>query len=175
MSGRAWTRNPHGRLNRGFVSSAGYVGTALAASVLLAIRHVGPLHGLSLQVIGALILLTVLLFVRNAFGAVALSVLGLVLLMAGLFLSPLLAAVLYCFFAVGMARRAVRSLRSLQARPTPSLTANRNGATDADTVAGLFGGSPRTWAGFWLGMSLAFILLGLGLGLIPVLHTLAHG
>jgi len=172
-SGRAWTRRPAGRMNQVFVVSAGYLGTAMVASALIGIRHVVPFHETVLQVLGISILVSVVLFMRNGYGAAMLSLIGGSLIAVGLFAPSFLAKTIYFVLALGTAARTIRGLNHIANIRVRTVSPTLTQGTDAHTVARVLGGTPRIWAALWLGMAWAMILVGIGVGSLPALAALS--
>jgi hypothetical protein len=156
-SGFAVTRVA-GRFRSAAVASAGYPGTALLGGALLAVRdHADP--GSVLIGLGAVLLATVLLWVRNGFGVVALATLGAVLVAAGLKLPDDGARLVLAVLGAAIGLNALTSLRHLfgadgrvGGQPYPS---------DARIVAKLLWLPHWFWAAAWLLMSVALLAAGL--------------
>lgn len=160
-SGLATTRVPSSRLRRVFVASAGYTGTAALGSGLLALRHTVR-SDLLLIALGSAVVLSVLLWVRNAFGALALAMLGAGLILAGVKLPHDLTPLALTGIGGAISLNALTSLRHLYGRggtvggqPMPS---------DAETVAAELWLPAWCWATLWLAGSLAMVVAAIAWG-----------
>jgi hypothetical protein len=87
-SGLAYTVIPDGIFQRVWVAAAGYQGIAIVGGILLMFRRTALGVRVGTCGIGLIMLLSCILFVRNAFGLVALVPIGLLLTLAGLCLTP---------------------------------------------------------------------------------------
>jgi len=140
---------PDSRLLRGVVASAGYCGAALVGCLLIAATRVERRAHAVLGGVGLCMLLTLVLWVRNPFGAgvvLAWAVAFLVLARRGLGRT---AQFLVGLLAVQVALNAVYDIRVLYLVDGPS---------DAATMAALFVLPAWLWASAW--MLLAVGMLG---------------
>jgi hypothetical protein len=140
---------PDSRLLRGVVASAGYCGAALVGCLLIAATRVERRAHAVLGGVGVCMLLTLVLWVRNPFGAgvvLAWAVAFLVLARRGLGRT---AQFLVGLLAVQVALNAVYDIRVLYLVDGPS---------DAATMAALFVLPAWLWASAW--MLLAVGMLG---------------
>ncbi len=157
-SGLAWTATGS-RLDRAFVASAGYVGTALGGAALLAFRR-RPLAGrIGLSLLGTLMLLTVVFWVRNGFGLVAVGILGAGLLAAGLRLPTAGAGWLYTLLAAATSLNAITSVQALFGR-VHLVNGQPAGSTDARSVGELLLLPWWVWATGWLVLALGCTVAG---------------
>jgi hypothetical protein len=148
-SGVTYSLVPDTRLRRGVVASAGYCGAALVGCLLIGATRVERRAHAVLAGLGAGMLLTLLLWVRNPFGAavvLAWAVAFLALARRGLGRT---AQFLVGLLAVQVALNAVYDIRVLYLVDGPS---------DAATMASLFLLPAWLWASAW--MLLAVALLG---------------
>jgi hypothetical protein len=148
-SGVTYSRVPDTRVRRGVVASAGYCGAALVGCLLIAATRVERRADSVLAGLGVCMLLTLLLWVRNPFGAavvLAWAVAFLVLARRGLGRT---AQFLVGLLAVQVALNAVYDIRVLYLVDGPS---------DAAAMAALFLLPAWLWATAW--MLLAVGLLG---------------
>ena len=155
-SGLATTASQH----RGFVAAAGYPGTAVTGGLLLLFRRttLGPTIGTI--GLGLALLLSVLLYVRNEWGMVALTTEGFVLLLCGWKLPAALLDNLYSFLALTVAMNAIENIRDLYGSDEGYVNGElRN--TDAHTVAEVRGGDYRVWATKWLLLSIFMTVVGI--------------
>lgn len=140
---------PAGRVARGLVASSGYLGAAVVGCLLMAATRVEKWAHVILLGIGAFMLLTLVLWMRNFFGVgvvLAWSVVLIVLARGGIanarrFLLSLL--------AVQVALNSVYDIRIL-------FLIDR-GRSDADTMARLFLLPSWAWATSWMLMSVAML------------------
>ena len=147
-SGLTYSLVPDSRVRRGVVASAGYCGAALVGCLLIAATRVERRAHTVLASVGACMLLTLLLWVRNPFGAVvvlAWAVTFLVLARRGLGRT---AQFLVGLLAVQVALNAVYDIRVLFLV---------NGRSDAETMARLFLAPAWLWAGAWMIISVAML------------------
>jgi hypothetical protein len=148
-SGVTYSLVPDSRVRRGVVASAGYCGAALVGCFLIAATRVERRARTVLASVGAAMLLTLVLWVRNPFGAavvLAWAVAFLVLARRGLGRT---AQFLVGLLAVQVALNAVYDIRVLYLVDGPS---------DAATMAALFLLPAWLWASAW--MLLAVGMLG---------------
>ncbi|MCO4770697.1 MAG: M50 family metallopeptidase [Deltaproteobacteria bacterium] len=158
-SGLAWTATS-GRLARATVSSAGYVGTALGGGLLLVFRRRELAGRIGLALLGALMLLSVLFWVRNAFGLLAVGTIGGALLIAGLRLPTAAAGTLYAFLAAATALNSITSIQNLFGS-VHLVNGQAAGSTDARTVGELLLLPWWAWASGWFVLALASTGVGL--------------
>lgn len=140
-SGVTYSLVPDSRLRQGVVASAGYCGAALVGCLLIAATRVDRRSHTLLAAIGGCMLVTLLLWVRNPFGAVvvlAWAVAFLLLARRGLGRT---AQFLIGLLAVQVALNAVYDIRVLYLVPGPS---------DAVTMARLFLLPAWLWATTWM-------------------------
>jgi hypothetical protein len=164
-SGVASYRLPGGgkmRGRRSIIFSAGYLGTAFLGAFLLAVRHlVDPT--LALMVLGASMVASVVLFVRNGFGAIATLMMAAALIGSAHFMDSDVTYVLYAFLAVALSLNALRDIKVLfSGRLQPP--AGVIYASDAHAMRSIVGGPPWFWAGLWMLLSVVMLLVGLALG-----------
>jgi Peptidase M50B-like len=152
VSGGAW--------RRGFVASAGYPGTAVTGCLLLLYRRttLGPTLGTI--GLGVCLLLSVALYVRDAFGLCMLSGEGLFLVLAAWLLPAVWLDNLYNFLAVTISLNAVSTIQDLFAIYKYADDGEQI-STDAQSVAEKWGFNYRFWAILWMTMSLAATAIGI--------------
>ena len=163
-SGRAWWRGSQTRFRSAFVSSAGYLGTAIAGAALIALRH-GPFpHALLLQVFGLALFLSAAFYVRNGFGFATVAALGTGVVAGGLFLPWPLLGLFYCLLGTGLWYHAWRSLLQILGISAHGGIFLGQVETDAHKVARLYGGTHRTWCQVWMVLALAALMGGVWVG-----------
>jgi hypothetical protein len=153
-SGLTFTRGGLGFL----VSSAGYVGTTVAAAALvLALRWLPS--RLVLGGLGGSLALITLLWVRNPFGLAAGVVLAVALLGGARYLSPRNAQLAVAFLAVQSGMNALFDLRTI-------LLLARSGHqhNDAAFLASATGVPAVVWAVLWAAMSVAILWVAIRTG-----------
>jgi len=160
-SGLARTMRPDNALSTAFVASAGYVGTAVVGAGMLAARRIDAVGRYGTAAFGAAMLLSVLLWVRNPFGLVAIPVIGGLLVVAGLKLKGETAASLYAFLAATCSLNAFTNIKDLLGAGTMQVGGQVVTHSDANTVASALWLPAWFWAGSWL--LLAIVLTGVGL------------
>jgi len=158
-SGLAWTATGS-RMARAVVSSSGYVGTAVGGAFLLMFRRRELAGRIGLVVLGALMLLSVLFWVRNAFGLLAVGAIGGALLIAGLKLPTAAAGWLYTFLAAATSLNAITSVRGLFGA-VQMIDGQPAGSTDARSVGELLLIPWWVWASGWLVLAVACTFVGL--------------
>ena len=158
-SGLAYTVRPVGRIPTAIVASAGYVGTAITGAAMLALRNRRHAGSLGLSLLGGVMLLSTLLWVRNLFGLVAIPLLGVGLLAAARWRTET-AGRLYTFLAVTCCLNAITSIRDLFS-PNLVVAGKPAGSSDAQTVAEALLLPAPVWAASWL--ALAIVLVGASL------------
>lgn len=158
-SGLAWTATSS-RPARAFVSSAGYVGTAIGGACLLLFRRRELAGRIGLATLGALMLLSVLFWVRNGFGLLAVSGIGAALLMAGIRLPTSAAGALYTLLAAATSLNAITSVQGLFGT-VQLINGEPAGSTDARSVGELLLIPWWAWASGWFVLALACTAIGL--------------
>ena len=161
-SGLAYTATSS-RLAQATVSSAGYVGTAVFGGLLLALRRHPEAGRVGLALLGASMLGTGLLWVRNGFGLVAVGVLGVALLGAGLRLPRTASLAVFTFLAASTSLNAITSIRALFGS-VQRVNGQPAGMTDARAVADLLVIPWFLWASGWFVLALACTWAGLRAG-----------
>jgi hypothetical protein len=144
----------------GWVASAGYPGTSVTGCLLLLFRRttLGPTIGTI--GLGIAMILSVILYVGNAWGRIVLSLEGAVLILCGWQLPAAWLDHLYNFLALTVSLNALETIQDLFG----SNQGYVNGEivyTDAHTVAQKWGGDYRTWATIWLTMSIVLTAFGI--------------
>ena len=163
-SGLARTMSGGGRLGGAAVSSAGYLGTALIGAVLLSARRFQKVGRRGLLLIGSLLLLSTLLWIRNGFGFVAIPTIGGILLLAGLKLKEESAGFLFALLAATCSLDALTSIRVLFGGQNFVVGGETVAHTDASSVAEALFLPSWFWAGSWMTVSILFLFAGLWLG-----------
>jgi len=141
---------PASRVAQGIVASAGYLTASIVGCLLLAATRVERRAKPIFWGIGAFMLLTLVLWIRNAFGALVVVAWAVALFalargkktgrVAGFALSVL---------AIQVALNAVFDIRALFLV---------HGPTDAATMARLFAVPAPIWAGLWMAMSAVLLV-----------------
>ena len=147
-SGLTQSLMPPGRLARGLVASAGYLGASVVGCLLMAAARVEKRARPILWTIGAFMLFTVLFWMRNVFGALAVLAWGVALLALARNGSGRVSRFVLSVLAIQVALNAVFSIRTLFLV---------NGASDADTMARLFAAPAWVWAAAWMIASVAML------------------
>jgi len=158
-SGLAWTATSS-RLERALVASSGYMGTAVGGALLLIFRRRELAGRIGLALLGTLMLLSVLCWVRNLFGLVAISLIGAALLGAGLRLPTAAASTLYTFLAAATSLNSITSIHSLFGS-VHIVNGQAAGSTDARTMGELLLIPWWIWASLWFVLALVCTLGGL--------------
>lgn len=148
-SGLTRSLMPASRLAQGAVASAGYLGASIVGCLLLAASRVERRAKPILWSIGAFMLLTLVFWIRNLFGAVVVVAWAATLfLLAGKRAGRGAAGFALSVLAIQVALNAVFDIRMLFLVSGPS---------DATTMARLFLVPAWFWAGLWMGTSVAML------------------
>jgi hypothetical protein len=139
---------PASRIARGLVASAGYLGAALVGCLLMAATRVERRARTILYGIGAFMLLTAVVWMRNVFGVVVVLVWGLALVTMARRRMANVLRFLLSLLAVQVALNSVYDIRVLFLVDGPS---------DAATMARLFLLPAWFWAATWMLMSVAML------------------
>lgn len=161
-SGLCYTWTTGEDWKRAFVASAGYLGTSVIGALLLFFRRTlrGPTAGLIGM--GCAMLLSVALYVRNAFGVVTILSIGVVILLCGWKLPSEWVLYLYCILAATCSFNALNAIDDLKDIQAGEAYVNgQSTSTDAHTVADLIGMTYKFWAWLWLLFSLFVSAIGL--------------
>jgi len=139
---------PASRVARGLVASAGYLGAALVGCLLMAATRVERRARTILYGVGAFMLLTVVIWMRNVFGVVVVLSWGLALVTMARRRMANALRFLLSLLAVQVALDSVYDIRVLFLV---------NGPSDAATMARLFLLPAPFWAATWMLMSVAML------------------
>ena len=140
---------PAGRLARGVVASAGYLGAAVVGCVLMAAERVERWAHAILLALGGCLLLTAVFWMRNLFGFVVVLAWGAGLVALGRHGASGAARFVLGLLAVQVALNAVFDIRVL--------FLVEGGPSDAQTMARLFLLPAWLWAAAWMGLSVAML------------------
>ncbi len=140
-SGLTWSLVPDGRISRGIVASAGYLGAALVGCLLIAATRAHRQATALLGGVGAFMLLTLLFWIRNLFGAAVVLAWAIALLLLARRGLGRTAQFLVGLLAIQVALNAVYDIRVLYLVDGPS---------DAATMARLFLLPAWLWASAWM-------------------------
>jgi len=133
---------PQSRVAQGLVASAGYLGGSIVGcALMIAARRRKPAHGI-LWTIGAFMLLTLIIWVRNLFGIAVALIWSVALIALSRNASGRVSSFVLSLLAVQVALNAVFDIRVLFLL---------HGAhSDADTMAQLFVLPSWAWASLWM-------------------------
>ena len=149
-SGLTRSLMPASRLAQGIVASAGYLGASVVGCFLLSASRVERRAKPILWSIGAFMLVTLVLWIRNPFGAFVVVAWALALfLLAGKRAARGAAGFFISVLAIQVALNAVFNIRELFLVHGPS---------DAQTMARLFLVPYWFWAGLWMAISVAMLV-----------------
>jgi hypothetical protein len=140
---------PVGRLARGLVASAGYLGAAVVGCLLMAATRVEKRARLILLGLGAFMLITLVLWMRNLFGFVVVLTWGVALLTLARHRNANAPRFLLSLLAIQVALNSVYDIRVL------FLIDRRQ--SDAATMARLFLLPSWVWATSWMLTSVAML------------------
>ena len=146
-SGLTHYKLPPGRFRHGFVASSGYLGSSLAGCTLYYLALSSYQHSPVLIIsLGALMILSLLCWVRGFFGALSIAVLGSTMIVLGWKGQPRFSGLLLEFLAIQTGLNALFDIRVLfSLRPRDR--------SDAQTMQTLFFLPSWCWAALWLGLS----------------------
>jgi hypothetical protein len=147
-SGLTQSLMPSGRVARGLVASSGYLGASVVGCLLMAATRVEKRARPILRVIGAFMLFTVVIWMRNLFGALVVLAWGVTLLALAREASGQVSRFVLSVLAIQVALNAVYNIRVLFLV---------NGSSDAETMARLFLVPAWLWAAAWMVISVAML------------------
>jgi len=139
---------PASRIAQGLVASAGYLSASIVGCLLMAATRVERRARPILLGIGAFMLLTVVMWMRNPFGALVVLGWGIALLLLARKGSGRASLFLLSVLAIQVALNAVYDIRILFLV---------NGRSDAETMARLFLAPAWLWASLWMIASVAML------------------
>ena len=142
--------SPAGRLTQGIVASAGYLGAAAVGCLLMAATRVEKWAHRILLGLGIFMLITLVVWMRNVFGAVMVLAWGVVLIALARGGVDRAKRFFLSFLAIQVALNAVYDLRVL-------FLIGR-GQSDAATMQRLFLLPSWVWACTWMLMSVAMLV-----------------
>jgi Peptidase M50B-like len=140
---------PVGRIGRGLVASSGYLGAAVVGSLLIASIRVQKWAHVILLSVAALMLLTLVFWVRNLFGAAIVLAWSLTLITLARKGVARALRFFLSLLAIQVALNAVYDIRTL-------FLINRR-QSDAETMARLFLLPSWVWATTWMLLSIAIL------------------
>ncbi|RMH39453.1 MAG: M50 family peptidase [Deltaproteobacteria bacterium] len=159
-SGYAYSLRSTGPLGAALVASAGYTGTAAIGAVLLVVGAGDRGARVALAAIGAALLASAALWVRNPFGIAATVGLGVALLGVAVFARAGATSLLLNFVAAQACVNAVLDIRVLF-RSNLVVNGEVVQRSDAHTMADAAFGPAWLWAVAWLAWSLALFYVAL--------------
>jgi peptidase M50B-like protein len=139
---------PVGRMSRALVASAGYLGASAVGCLLMAATRVERRAHAILRSVGACMLFTLVIWIRNMFGFVVVLAWGITLVVLGEKNSDWAKLVL-SLLAIQVALDAVYDIRVL--------FLVESGRSDAATMARLFLLPEWVWAAAWMALSVAML------------------
>lgn len=149
-SGLTRSLMPASRVAQGVVASAGYLGASIVGCLLLAASRVERRAKPILWGIGAFMLVTLVFWIRNLFGAIVVVAWAVtLLLLGGKRAARGVAGFVVSVLAIQVALNAVFDIRMLFFVRGPS---------DAATMARLFLAPAVVWAAIWMGISVALLV-----------------
>jgi len=147
---------PQSRIAQGLVASAGYLSASIVGcALMIAARGKKQAHAI-LWTIGAFMLLTLIIWMRNLFGIVVVLIWSLALIALSRRASGRVSSFVLSLLAVQVALNSIFDIRVL-------FLVN-GGHSDADTMARLFVLPGWTWASLWM-------LISVGLLTVTLLRT----
>ena len=165
-SGLTRSLMPSGRVAQGVVASAGYLGASVVGCFLLAAARVEKWARVILWTVGALVLVTLVIWIRNLFGAVVVLAWGAALVALARKGTRQVSRFVLSVLAIQVALNSVYDIRAL------FLVAG--GHSDAETMARLFALPAWLWASAWMLMSVGMLVWTLRIARAPKRIDLAH-
>jgi hypothetical protein len=159
-SGLAYADHSMQAPGRAAIAAAGYMGTPIFGALFLVYGHRkgGPRRVLA--ALGCVMALSVLLFVRNTFGIVVVSIGAGIFITMAMFASENIAAYAVSFLAAQSCVNAVLDIRVLF-RENLVVNGEVMGASDAHNMADATFGNAWMWSAIWLAWSLAVLFVAL--------------
>lgn len=158
-SGLTRSLMPMGRVAQGLVASSGYLGASVVGCLLMAATRVEKRARPILRAIGAFMLLTLVIWMRNLFGALVVLAWGVTLLALARKGSGRASRFVLSVLAIQVALNAVYNIRVLFLVDGPS---------DAETMARLFLAPAWLWASAWMIISVAMLGWTLWITRVPL-------
>jgi hypothetical protein len=149
-SGLTHSRYPSSIVFGALVSSAGYLGASFVGCALLAATRLRKTARWLLWLLGALMITSLIFWVRNLFGAAVVVVLGSALLLLGRFGRGAWAEGALAFIALQIALNALLDIRTL-------FLLDAGVHSDAQSMADRFVLPAWLWAGAWMGLSVTML------------------
>jgi len=140
---------PAGRIARGLVASSGYLGASLVGCLLLTAARVERRARAIVWAVGALMLFTLIIWMRNFFGVVVVLAWGAALTTLARTASGHVSRFVLSLLAIQVALDSVYDIRIL--------FHVGGGHSDAETMAGLFLLPAWLWAGAWMIISVSML------------------
>ena len=145
---------PAAALAQGLVASAGYLGSSIVGCLLLRAARVPKRAKPILLTVGALMVITVVLWVRNLFGVVVVAAWAVFLIFVSRRATGKPLRFVLSLLAIQVALNAVYDIRAL--------FFIRGQPTDAETMAQLFVLPSWFWATTWMALSVLLLLWTIG-------------
>jgi len=146
---------PAGRISQGVVASAGYLGASVVGCLLLAAARVPRLARPILLAVGAFMLLTLVVWIRNPFGFAVVLAWGILLVVLGRKGSGTWPRFVLSLLAIQVALNAVYDIRVL--------FLHSGQPSDAETMSRLFVLPAWFWACAWMVTSGLLLLWTMGI------------
>jgi hypothetical protein len=147
-SGLAYPRHEVTALAQAAISSAGYVGTAFFGALFLVLGRTPRRVRMVLVGLAAIMALTAVVWVQNAFGIAAVLLGAGTLAFIGWSAPPRVVTFLLNFIAAQACINAVLDIRVLFG--ASMLVNGQPARSDAHTMSAVIGGAPSLWATVWL-------------------------
>jgi hypothetical protein len=140
---------PQSRVAQGLVASAGYLGASIVGcALMIAARGKKPAHGI-LWTIGAFMLVTLIIWMRNLFGILVVLIWSVALIALSRNARGRVSSFVLSLLAVQVALNSVFDIRVL--------FLINGGHSDAETMARLFVLPTWTWASLWMVISIGLL------------------
>jgi hypothetical protein len=142
------------------ISSAGYVGTAFFGALFLVLGRTPRGARVVLLVLATVMAMSAIMFVRNTFGIVTVSLFAVTLVVIAVRTGEHGAALVVNFLAAQSCINAVLDIRVLYGSAL-MVNGQFSGSSDAHTMARAVGGAPWLWATIWLTWSFLLFFVAL--------------
>jgi len=159
-SGLTRSLMPSGRVAQGLVASSGYLGASVVGCLLMAATRVEKRARAILWTIGAFMLVTLVIWMRNLFGALVVLAWGVTLLALARKGSGRASRFVLSVLAIQVALNAVYGIRAL--------FFVHGGHSDAETMTRLFVAPAWLWASAWMIISVAMLGWTLWITRVPL-------
>mmetsp|Transcript_14698 Transcript_14698/g.20987 ORF Transcript_14698/g.20987 Transcript_14698/m.20987 type:complete len:337 (+) Transcript_14698:219-1229(+) len=151
------------KFNGSFVSSAGYCGTAITGGILLLFRKIPWASRCLMVLLGTIMIVSVIVYVRNVFGMVSVSILSGIFFLGSYFLNNFWIMEVLAFVAAATCLNSIMYISYLFGQSQGSVGGELR-STDAYAMQLYTGVSRYFWATLWMLLSLFMVTVGIFCG-----------